>query len=116
MIFFVCSKLSERSKFRYIKSTSLITLAKFSAVSDSNSGLYASAAAIFSSRLKGFASPASMVTRMVSLSPSSALFETIRVANRVQSSSPIGNGMLVKLCSSEDLPADCLPTITSCEG
>ena len=42
--------------------------------------------------------------------------DTILVGNLVQSRLATGNGMSVKLCSSEDFPADWSPTITSCQG
>lgn len=41
------------------------------------------------------------------------LRETIRVGKRVQSRSATGNGMSVRLCSSEDFPADWSPTMTN---
>lgn len=34
------------------------------------------------------------------------LLETMRVGNRVQTPSATGNGISVRLCSSEDFPAD----------
>ena len=42
--------------------------------------------------------------------------DTILVGNRVQSRLATGKGMSVKLCNSEDFPADWSPTMTSCQG
>lgn len=45
--------------------------------------------------------------------PGAVLRDTMRVAKRVQHPLPTGNGMSVRLWSSEDLPADWPPTMTS---
>jgi len=111
--FLACSKSARVLQIGKRTPAFSITFAKVAAVSDSSTDSNALAAATFSSRLKGLMSPFSIVTRMVSLDPGSVLREMIRVANRVQTSSPVGKGIPVKLSSSDDLPADCFPTITS---